>query len=61
MADKKTSDAQIKASRKWERENPEKARFIRYRTGARTFVRHHASKEDMEELNRIFKEENPNA
>lgn len=39
MTDKKTSEAQVKASRAWEERNKEKARIDRYKRTARTFVR----------------------
>ena len=57
---RKTSAAQIRANRNWERRNPERTRYIRYRGNARTFVRHHATEEDIDELIQIFHEENPN-
>lgn len=56
----KTSQAQIKASRKWEEKNPEKTRYLSARRAARSFVRNRATPEDMEELIKIFKTENPN-
>lgn len=61
MTEKKTSDAQVKASRKWEEKNPDRKRYIRYRSNARTFVRHWANEEDLQELIEIYKKENPNA
>lgn len=39
MAEKKTSEAQVKASRAWEERNKEKARLDRYKRTARTFIR----------------------
>lgn len=60
MTENKTSKAQIKAIRKWEKNNPEKAKYMRYRSLARTFVRHWANDEDIEELLEIYKRENPN-
>lgn len=54
----RTSDSQVKASRKWEEKNPIKAKYIRARTSARSFVRHWATKEDLEELIEIFNNEN---
>ena len=56
MTEKKTSEAQIRATRKWEEKNPERRRYIRYRSNARTFVRHWATQEDFEELEEIFKD-----
>ena len=60
--ERKTSDAQIRASRRWEEENPEKKRYQRVRSNARTFARKYArSREEVEELLVIFDEENSNA
>ncbi|MDQ0508030.1 hypothetical protein QO008_000474 [Peptoniphilus ivorii] len=60
--ERKTSDAQIRASRRWEEENPEKKRYQRVRSNARTFARKYArSREEVEELLGIFDEENSNA
>ena len=56
----KTPESQIRAIQNYRKRNPEASRIRSYRTTARTFVRHHASIEDMEELNEIFKNENPN-
>ena len=55
MTEKKTSEAQIRATRKREEKNPERRKYIRYRSNARTFVRHWATQEDFEELEEIFK------
>ena len=57
----KTSEAQRRASKKWNENNPDKKRYLRARSGARTFARHYADREDMEELMRIFEKENKNA
>ena len=63
---KKTSEAQIRATREWEKRNPEAKRYSRTKTNARTFARHYAkSYEDIKELTdqmlEIFHNENPNA
>lgn len=55
MEKKKVSEAQKRATKKWEQENPERRRYLRYRSNARTFVRHWATEEDFEELEKIFK------
>ena len=60
MQEKKTSKAQVSASRRWEKENPERARYIRYRTGARGFIRNHATLEDLEEIEKLVKERREN-
>ena len=58
MTKKKTSEAQRRATKKWEEKNPEKKRYLSYRTTARTFVRHWANDEDLKELVGIFENEN---
>lgn len=60
MADLKTTEAQRRAFANYRERNPEATKYLRYRTTARTFVRHHAKEEDMKELIEIFKNENPN-
>ena len=51
---KKTSDAQVRASRNWEKKNPERARKISYRSSARTFIKKWADLEDLEELKMLI-------
>lgn len=60
MQEKKTSKAQVSASRRWEQANPERTRYIRYRTGARCFLRNHATLEDLEEVEELVKERREN-
>ncbi|MEJ8785401.1 hypothetical protein [Peptoniphilus sp. HCN-40583] len=60
MTKRKTSDAQIRAIKKWRDDNKEAHRIASYRSTARTFVRHYATEEDMEELREIFEKENEN-
>lgn len=60
MEDKKTSEAQKRATQNWRKRNPEKARYNGSKSSARTFVRKYASQEDMDELMEIFKNENKN-
>lgn len=55
MVKRKVSEAQRRATQKWEKENPERKRYLRYRSNARTFVRHWATEEDFEELEKIFR------
>ena len=61
MTEGKASDAQRRATKKWEKNNPERVKYLRNRTAARTFVRHYADEEDLKELIDIFWDENPNA
>ena len=52
----KVSDAQKKASRKYEERNREKTRINNYRRTARLFVKLYATEEDMKDLIKIFRE-----
>lgn len=56
----KTSDAQIRAVRNWEKNNADKVKYMRYKSGAKTFARYWADDEDMEEVFEVYKKENPN-
>lgn len=60
MTTKKTSDAQMRAIKRWRDDNKEAHRIASYRSTARTFARHYATAEDMEELQEIFEKENKN-
>jgi len=53
--DKKTTEAQRRASRVWEKNNKEKARINSYRRSARLFIRSHAELEDLEELEELIR------
>nr|DAJ50466.1 MAG TPA: hypothetical protein [Caudoviricetes sp.]DAN62991.1 MAG TPA: hypothetical protein [Caudoviricetes sp.] len=57
--DNRTSQAQIKASRNYEKRNKEKTRINSYKRTARLFVKTYATDEDMKELLKIY-EENKN-
>lgn len=48
------------SDKKWMEKNKEHSRYLKDRTSARSFVRHKATIDDMEELNKIFREENKN-
>ena len=40
--------------KEWRENNPDRVRYNRYKSNARTFVRHHATEEDMKELMAIY-------
>lgn len=61
MNKKKTSEAQLKATRNWEAKNPERTKKMRYLRNSRTFFRHHATDDDIKELLQIYKKENKNS
>lgn len=52
----KTSKAQMQATNKWSKKNPDKKRLYRYRSYARKYVRDLASKEDLKELQGMINE-----
>lgn len=52
----KTSQAQIKASRNYEKRNKENTRINSYRRTARLFVKTYATEDDMKELIKIYEE-----
>lgn len=60
MKSGKSTEARIRASRAYEKRNPETTKIDRYRRNARTFFRHYATKDDIEELIDIYEKENPN-
>lgn len=56
----KVSEAQKRASRKYEERNREKTRINSYRRTARVFVKSYATEEDMQELIKIYSENKGN-
>lgn len=55
MTEKKTSEAQMKASRKWQDKNKEHMNYIRKRSAARGFIKV-ATTEDIEELESLIEQ-----
>ena len=55
----KTSQAQIKASRNYEKRNKETTRINSYKRTARLFVKTYATDDDMKELIKIYEENTP--
>lgn len=53
MNEKKTSDAQLKASRKWQEENKTKMRHIRNRSGAKSYIKE-ATLDELGELQELI-------
>jgi len=56
----RVSEAQKRASRKYEERNREKTRINSYRRTARLFVKTYATEEDMQELIKIYSENKDN-
>ncbi|VTX72241.1 hypothetical protein [Gemella haemolysans] len=56
----KVSEAQKRATRKYEERNREKTRINNYRRSARLFVKSYATEEDMKDLIKIYSENKDN-
>lgn len=54
--DKKTSEAQKNAVKRYREKNKEKTRIDNYRRTSRLFIKNHASIEDIEELESLISE-----
>lgn len=48
------SEAQLRATRKYERKNPEENRRVKYRSTAKTFIRHYADQKDIAALRELL-------
>ena len=51
----KVSEAQKRASRKWERKNKSRRQYINRRSTARNFIKKEATEEDLGELRTLLK------
>ena len=56
----KTTEAQRRAVKNNKKRNREQTKINSYKSSARTFVRHYATREELKELIEIFEKENPN-
>ena len=52
---RKTSEAQRKADKRWREKNREHANYLKNRTRARCFIRNKATLEDIEELKELLR------
>ncbi len=53
---RKTSEAQRKADKRWREKNRDHANYLKNRTSARCFIRNRATLEDIEELKALMEE-----
>lgn len=58
--ERKTSEAQIKANKKWIEANREKANYMRGKSSAKSFIRNKATLDDLEELEKLILERKNN-
>ncbi len=56
MTEKKTTEAQNRATKKWGDKNKDKQRIYRYRSYARKYVRDIATLDDLKELSQMIDE-----
>lgn len=56
MTENKTSQAQLRASKKYNKENRDYLRIRDYRSKGLNFIRNHATLEDLEEFRKIIDE-----
>ena len=54
--EKKTSESQTRANKKWSENNREYSSYLRSRSSARSFIRNKAPLEDLEELEQLILE-----
>lgn len=47
-------NAQTEANKKWQEKNRDRARYLRNRSTARSFVKKHAELEDLEEIKELI-------
>lgn len=57
MTEKKLTEAQIRAQKKYDLENKEKRNYLKTRSAARSFIKKKASIEDLKELDELIKEQ----
>ena len=57
----KVSDAQLKASKKWDESHKEQKKYIVARSQAKRFVTKLATNEDLEKLKKLIEEKQKNA
>lgn len=55
MTEKKTSEAQLRATRKWQEKNKSQMRHVRNRSGAKNYIKE-ATLEELEELRQLIAE-----
>ena len=53
--DNKTSDAQLKAAKKWKDENKFKSKYTSYRSMAKNFINNYSNEEDLLMLMELIK------
>lgn len=52
----KLSEAKKRANKKWNENNKERVHYLSYRSQAKSFIRRFATKEDLDELEKLIAE-----
>lgn len=60
MTENKTSDAQIKASKKWNAKNPDIVKKSRYKSSAKIYIRDWADEEDLKQIEEWIRQRRDN-
>lgn len=58
--EKKTSESQTRANKKWAENNKEYSSYLRSRSSARSFIRNKATLDDLKELEQLILERKNN-
>lgn len=56
MTEKKVSEAQIRAQKKYDQENKEKRNYLKNRSATRSFINRRATIDDLKELKELINE-----
>lgn len=54
MSEKEAVNKQTEANKRWQEKNREKAKYLRNRSTARSFIKNQATKKDIEELKELI-------
>ncbi|MEY8322104.1 hypothetical protein AAK894_13715 [Lachnospiraceae bacterium 46-61] len=52
----KQANPQTEANKRWQQKNKEKAKYLHSRSSARSFIKNHATKEDLQELQQLIQQ-----
>ena len=50
VKEKKTTEAQLRAIKRWKEKNPERVKYLRYKSQAKKFITDFADSEDLKEI-----------
>ena len=56
QAETKQTNPQTEANKRWQQKNKEKAKYLHSRSVARSFIKNHATSEDLKELQQLIQQ-----